>query len=175
VCFGIIFLALATLWALVADPPKPNLVAQREIPAPNEAAHPAPPTSVAISELPFPGELHEPQSSLNLTGVPEILDTSTLLLNGKLVRLFGVHSGGSAENLERYLAGRPVACTPSGKAHTFHCQVDGRDVSELVLFNGAGRTNEDATPQLRAAENGARAQRIGVWTEPQDSGALVLE
>jgi hypothetical protein len=100
--------------------------------------------------------------------VPKVIDTSTLLLNGKIVHLFGVHwtEGGKPENLERYLAGRAIACTSMIGADAFHCEVEGRDISAVVLFNGGGRANADATPQLKEAENRARARRIGVWSQP---------
>jgi endonuclease YncB( thermonuclease family) len=43
------------------------------------------------------------------------------------------------------------------------CAVDGRDLSEVVLFNGGGRASPEATPDLVAAEDHARAERLGVW------------
>jgi hypothetical protein len=45
-------------------------------------------------------------------------------------------------------------------------QVEGRDLSEVVLFNGGGRATPDATPELKAAEAKARAAGHGVWQKP---------
>lgn len=103
-----------------------------------------------------------------LKGVPEVVDTSTLRLNGKIVHLFGVEwaRGAQAEDLTRYLAGREVVCTPSPRVDQQRCQVDGHDLSEVVLFNGGGRATSDATPELKAAEAHARTASLGVWQKP---------
>ena len=107
-------------------------------------------------------------NSLNLgpiSGVPEIIDTSTLRIDGKVVRLFGVEwaRGGQPEDLSRYLRNREVTCRPAPAADTYRCQVDGRDVSEVVLYNGGARTTPNATSDLVAAENHARTERLGIW------------
>jgi endonuclease YncB( thermonuclease family) len=100
-----------------------------------------------------------------LTGIPEVLDTATLKLDGNVVRLFGVEwaRGGDADDLRRYLAAREVACEPTDASDAYRCHVDGRDLSEVVLYNGGGRATADASPELRQAEAHARAERIGVW------------
>ena len=106
-------------------------------------------------------------SSGPISGVPEVIDTSTLRIDGKIVRLFGVEwaRGGQPEDLSRYLRNREVACRPAPAADTYRCQVDGRDLSEVVLYNGGGRVAANATPDLVAAENHARAERLGIWSE----------
>ena len=100
-----------------------------------------------------------------MSGVPEVIDTATLRVDGKVVRLFGVEwaRGGLAEDLTRYLQGREVTCSPAASPDRYRCQVDGRDLSEVVLFNGGGRATPNATPELVAAENYARTERIGIW------------
>lgn len=100
-----------------------------------------------------------------LTGVPEVLDTGTLRLEGKVIRLFGVEwaRGAQAEDLARYLRGRSVTCQPVPAADAFRCEVDGHDLSEAVLFNGGGRATAAATPELLAAETRARSERLGIW------------
>jgi len=100
-----------------------------------------------------------------VSGVPEVIDTSTLRIDGKVVRLFGVEwaRGGQAEDLTRYLRNREVACRPAPAADAYRCQVDGRDLSEVVLFNGGGRATPGASPDLVAAEQHARAERVGIW------------
>ncbi|KQP20206.1 hypothetical protein ASF25_09940 [Methylobacterium sp. Leaf100] len=100
-----------------------------------------------------------------LTGPVEVIDTATLRVAGKLVRLFGVEwvRGGQADELTRYLAGRTVTCQPVAGSEARLCNVDGRDLSEVVLFNGGGRASSEATPDLVAAEDRARTERLGVW------------
>jgi endonuclease YncB( thermonuclease family) len=103
-----------------------------------------------------------------IAGSAEAVDTSTLRVDGKIVRLFGVEwaRGGDAEDLTRYLAGREVVCMPTVRSDRHRCQVEGRDLSEVVLFNGGGRATPDATPELKAAEAKARAAGHGVWQKP---------
>ncbi len=47
-----------------------------------------------------------------IAGVPEVVDTATLRLERRIVRLFGVEwdRGSNAEDLTRYIAARPVVC-----------------------------------------------------------------
>jgi len=102
---------------------------------------------------------------VTLVGVPEVIDTSTLRLEGNLIRLFGVEwaRGGQSEDLVRYLRGRATTCRPTGAGDLYRCDVDGRDLSRVVLYNGGGRATADAPPELVAAENHAKAERLGVW------------
>jgi endonuclease YncB( thermonuclease family) len=101
-----------------------------------------------------------------LRGVPEVLDTTTLSLEGRIVRLFGVEwarGAGNPDDLAKYIRGREVACTPVAAGEAFRCQVDGQDLSRVILYNGGGRATSDATPDLKAAEEQARARSVGVW------------
>ncbi|WP_204262531.1 hypothetical protein [Methylobacterium sp. BTF04] len=100
-----------------------------------------------------------------ISGPAEVIDTATLRVGGKLVRLFGVEwvRGGQADELTRYLAGRSVTCQPVAGSEARLCAVDGRDLSEVVLFNGGGRASSEATPDLVAAEDRARSEHLGVW------------
>jgi len=97
--------------------------------------------------------------------VPEVIDTSTLRLDGKVIRLFGVEwaRGAQPEDLTKYLRNREVACRPVPLTDTHRCQVEGRDLSEVVLYNGGGRVTAKATAELVAAESHARTERIGIW------------
>jgi endonuclease YncB( thermonuclease family) len=107
-----------------------------------------------------------------IRGVPQVLDTAALFLNGRVVRLFGVQwakGAGSPDQLTQYLAGREVSCTPTGTADIYSCAVDGRDLSTVVLYNGGGRTTEQATPDLKLAEEHARRMRVGLWSQ-QEAG-----
>jgi len=105
------------------------------------------------------------ESPSTLVGVPEVVDTATLRVEGKVVRLFGVEwaRGGQAEDLTRYLRGRPVDCRLVTKPDIYRCEVDAQDLSRAVLFNGGGRATADAPPELAAAEKHAKTERIGVW------------
>lgn len=100
-----------------------------------------------------------------LRGSPAVVDTGTLDFDGRTVRLVGVDglSGRNARELGRYLRRRDVACAPAGEGGAYRCSLDGKDLSELILFNGGGRASADATPDLLAAEEQARSNRIGIW------------
>jgi len=125
-----------------------------------------------------PGPIRDPEplttgstnASGSLRGVPEVIDTATLSLNGEVVRLFGVEwapGAGKPEDLAQYLQGREVACTPAGANDVYRCQVGGQDLSRVVLFNGGGKPTGEATPELKAAADKAREAKIGVWGRQQ--------
>ena len=116
-----------------------------------------PPESTGDPE-PDPPAVPPPANAV--TGTVQVIDTATLRIGGKLVHLFGVEwvRGGQADELTRYIAGRPVTCLPAPGSETMNCTVDGRDLSEVVLFNGGGRASPEASPDLVAAE-GPRPQR----------------
>jgi hypothetical protein len=101
-------------------------------------------------------------------GVPSVLDTATLSLQGRTIHLFGVEPGGdaaSAHEFTEYLNHREVECEPTGPTGVYQCQVDGMDLSMVVLFNGGGRAAPDATPALALAAERARSARVGVWSK----------
>ena len=102
-----------------------------------------------------------------LRGLPEVIDTSTLSLQGRVIHLFGVEwasGGGKPDDLSRYLAGREVTCQPMAGTNTHRCMVEGKDLSTVVLYNGGGRATAQATDDLKAAAEHARQARIGVWS-----------
>jgi len=102
-----------------------------------------------------------------LKGVPDVIDTATLSLEGEVVRLFGVEwapGAGKPEDLSNYLQGREVTCEPAGGADTYRCRVGEQDLSRVILFNGGGQPTSEATPELKAAAEHARAAKIGVWS-----------
>lgn len=155
-----------------ATPPSQTQPAQNRpstMANPRETVSPTAPPGIPAEE-PSPPSAEEsrtkpPESSNALTGKTEVIDTATLRVGGKLVRLFGVEwvRGGQPEELTRYLAGRPVTCQPVAGSAAYLCAVEGRDLSEVVLFNGGGRASSEATPDLVAAEDRARTERLGVW------------
>lgn len=98
--------------------------------------------------------------------VDRVLTTDTLSVGGQQVQLVGVEgvSGPVTQGLSRYLQsqGNHLTCTPVGGR--FRCLTDaGKDLSLLVLLNGAGRATADAPREYHAAENQARANNQGVW------------
>ena len=101
-----------------------------------------------------------PGGPVTLVGVPEVIDTSTLRIEGNLIRLFGVEwaRGGQSEDLVRYLRGRATTCRPTGAGDLYRCDVDGRDLSRVVLYNGGGRATADAPPELVAAEESCQGR-----------------
>ncbi|MER2252033.1 hypothetical protein ABS772_19110 [Methylorubrum podarium] len=132
------------------------------------AEDPAPdaPPDTAGAEAERPADPEPPRKNANaIVGVPEVIDTATLRVGGKLVRLFGVEwvRGGQADELSKYLRKRSVTCQPAPGSSAYICTVEGRDLSEVVLFNGGGRASSEATPDLAAAEDHARTERLGVW------------
>ena len=98
-------------------------------------------------------------------GVPVVQNTGTLELQGRVIRLFGVEGarGRAARELRRYLGRREVVCEPAGGSNEYRCNVDDQDLSRVVLFNGGGRASANATPELRALDQHARATRLGIW------------
>ncbi len=135
-------------------------------PAPAEEAAPDASTDMPPAETERPPEPEPPRKGGNaIVGVPEVIDTATLRVGGKVVRLFGVEwvRGGQADELSKYLRKRTVTCQPAPGSSAHICTVEGRDLSEVVLFNGGGRASSEATPDLVAAEDHARTERLGVW------------
>lgn len=138
----------------------------------------AAPQASAAAPAAAAGPIREPEpvatgstgSLGSLRGVPDVIDTATLSLNGEVVRLFGVEwapGAGKPEDLTQYLNGREVACDQVGSNDVYRCQVGGQDLSRVVLFNGGGRPTDDATPELKAAADKAREAKIGVWSKQQ--------
>lgn len=102
----------------------------------------------------------------SLRGVPDVIDTATLSLEGEVVRLFGVEwapGAGKPEDLTSYLQGREVSCEPAGSNDTYRCKVGEQDLSRVILYNGGGQPTAEATPELKAAADKARETKIGVW------------
>ncbi|TGD99800.1 PBP1A family penicillin-binding protein [Methylobacterium nonmethylotrophicum] len=137
-----------------------------------ETARPAPappaprPEAASIAEPEADPRANRDQAARAvLRGTPGVIDTGTLDFDGRTVRLIGVDglSGRNARELGRYLRRRDVACAPAGEGGAYRCSLDGQDLSELILFNGGGRASADATPDLLAAEEQARSNRIGIW------------
>ena len=70
--------------------------------------------------------------------------------------------GGQGDDLSRYIHGRVVSCD-AATTSTFRCEVDGWDLSEVVLYNGGARALLDAPPTLMEAESHAKQANLGIW------------
>ncbi|HZH50444.1 MAG TPA: hypothetical protein VEZ16_01045 [Microvirga sp.] len=129
------------------------------------------PSSTGTLASPPPGETPSSPagaSGRSLKGIPDVLDTATLSLEGEVVRLFGVEwapGAGKPDDLTQYLRGREVTCEPTGGRDTYRCRVGNQDLSKVVLYNGGGKATAEATPDLKTAEERARTAKIGVWNE----------
>ena len=101
-----------------------------------------------------------------LSGIPTVVDTATLRIGGRDVRLLGVAGvdGEHAARMAAYIDGREVRCAPV-EAERYRCDVDGKDLAEAVLFNGGGRADADAPAALHHAEHQARSRNRGIWAE----------
>ena len=146
------------LWSLWSEPSPDTASGQRA----SAGATPGP----IATPGPSGGNAAKPPGAIS--GVPEIVDTSTLRIDGRVVRLFGVEweRGAQADDLTRYIAGREVVCTPAVRSDRHRCQIEGRDLSEVVLYNGGGRATSEATPELKTAEAKARDAGFGIWQKP---------
>ncbi|SFK81174.1 PBP1A family penicillin-binding protein [Methylorubrum salsuginis] len=118
---------------------------------------PTPPASIPSNVGPIPDN-----AGPEVRGVPEVVDTGTLSIRGRTVRLLGVvgERGALARQLARYLRRREVVC--SGDAE-MRCRLDGDDLAALIVTAGGARATEDAPPDLVEAEDQARAERAGLW------------
>ncbi|CAX22333.1 Penicillin-binding protein 1A [Methylorubrum extorquens DM4] len=129
----------------------------RKRPAPSAArAEPTPASAVAPAPAPTP-------ATGEVRGVPEVVDTGTLTIRGRKVRLLGVvgEGGALARQLARYLRRREIIC--SGDPASARCRLDGDDLASLIVTAGGARAAEDAPSDLIEAEDQARAERAGLW------------
>jgi penicillin-binding protein 1A len=133
----------------------------------------APPAAVA-EERPAPPPMAVKPAALTeaapqlLRGVPQVVDTGTLLLDGATVQLSGVEGepGPAVSDLARYIRGREIACQPVERGATqYRCKLGEYDLSEAVVLNGAGRAAANAPERLRDAEAQARSAGRGIWRQ----------
>jgi membrane peptidoglycan carboxypeptidase len=101
-------------------------------------------------------------------GVADVIDTATLAIRGRLFKLEGVVADDdrrALRALSRFLRRREVVCVNAPAADRARCNVDGQNLSEIILSNGGARATPDAPAELLAAEDEARSQRIGIWRQ----------
>ena len=99
-----------------------------------------------------------------LVGRADVIDTATLQLGHRRVRLEGVKGigGRAARDMAEYIGRREVSCRPT-RGERYRCEVDGWDLSEVVLYNGGGQATAAAAADLIEAERNARAAGRGIW------------
>jgi len=100
-----------------------------------------------------------------LRGVPKAIDTATLSLDGKTIRLLGLvgERGIYAEELARFLRHSDATCRPAPKLDAYRCSIRGFDLSEIVAANGGARADSSAPVDVLAMQDLARRARRGIW------------
>jgi penicillin-binding protein 1A len=91
---------------------------------------------------------------------------ATLSIRGRKIQLEGILGDDdrrALRSLARFLRRREVICEPSGSPDRHRCNVDGQDLSAVILSNGGARAAPDAPADLLAAEDEARSARLGIW------------
>ncbi|GAC1328233.1 MAG: PBP1A family penicillin-binding protein [Beijerinckiaceae bacterium] len=107
-----------------------------------------------------------PAQATTLRGTASVVDTATLELGGRTIKLLGVEGTNNTRSIrdfERFLRRGDIECQPEATPGVYRCALQGQDLSELVLFNGGGRASPDATANLLTAEEQARSARVGLW------------
>jgi penicillin-binding protein 1A len=105
-------------------------------------------------------------SDAGARGEADVVDTATLAIRGRKIQLEGVLGDGNrraVRALARFLRRREVICEPSGVPDRYRCNVDGQNLSGVILSNGGARATPDAPADLLAAEDEARSARVGIW------------
>ena len=101
-------------------------------------------------------------------GVADVLDTATLAIRGRRFQLEGIVADDDRRALRalaRFLRRREVVCVSAPSAERYRCNVDGQNLSEIILSNGGARATPDAPAELLAAEDEARSARVGIWRQ----------
>jgi penicillin-binding protein 1A len=99
-------------------------------------------------------------------GSADVVDMATLSIRGRKIQLEGILGDDdrrALRSLARFLRRREVICEPSGSPDRHRCNVDGQDLSAVILSNGGARAAPDAPADLLAAEDEARSARLGIW------------
>jgi penicillin-binding protein 1A len=107
-------------------------------------------------------------SDAGVRGAADVLDTATLAIRGKIVQLEGILGDSdrrAVRPLARFLRRREVICGPGGAPERYRCNVDGQNLSQVILSNGGARATPDAPAELLAAEDEARSARLGIWRQ----------
>ena len=139
-------------------------------------------------------QLYRPvQDKTPLTGQPQVVNTSTLALNGKRIVFHGIDPmmaknpcyignrlwdcGAAAFRILLNFVGRePVTCEPRvtdnfGRLFS-RCTVHGEDIAMHLIEQGMAVALPEETPDYVDAEKKAKAEKKGIWqgtfTTPSD-------
>ena len=123
------------------------------------------PSAARAEPVPAAQDARPSAATEEIRGVPAVIDTGTLSFRGRSVRLLGVDGQGGrlARQLANYLRRREVICAPGADGAAARCRIEGDDLAALILAAGGARAAEDAPADLLAAEEQARAERVGLW------------
>jgi endonuclease YncB( thermonuclease family) len=104
------------------------------------------------------------QPPQRVRGPARVIDTATLAVDGRRLRLYGVARGSRrfADQMADYIGNRSVTCSRV-RGEAYRCRVDGYDLSEVVLYNGGAHARDGAPRDLQQAEARARRKGLGVW------------
>jgi len=135
--------------------------------APPTTAEPVPVSRPVAKVEPAPPPSQprpEPKPFTDIRGIPEVINTGLLRINGNMVPLYGVRGAYEphATKLTQFIRDREVRCKKK-TPESFRCVLADRDLSEAVLRNGAGWASEGADDNLKASEASARERGVGIW------------
>jgi membrane peptidoglycan carboxypeptidase len=133
----------------------PPQLARRNPDIPNPVNAPGPTDVAAVAN-----------SDAGARGPADVLDTATLVIRGRRIQLEGILADDDrrvVRPLARFLRRREVVCEPSSAPERYRCNVEGQNLSEVILSNGGARAAPDASAELLAAEDEARSARLGIW------------
>ena len=111
-----------------------------------------------------------PSTTSEFTGrTNRIEDSSTLIVEGKTVRLFGVQGriGPEIEMLRDYVArhDNTVTCKPVKAKFTCRIGPKAKDVGEAAIFFGSALAAPKSPQSYRDAQLHAQQDRLGLWKE----------
>jgi 1A family penicillin-binding protein len=110
----------------------------------------------------------QPAPDAGARGSADVVDTATLAIRGRRFQLEGIVGDDdrrAVRALARFLRRREVVCVSAPSAERYRCNVDGQNLSEIILSNGGARATPDAPAELLAAEDEARSARLGIWRQ----------
>jgi hypothetical protein len=99
-----------------------------------------------------------------LNGVATVLDTGTLVVNGQIIKLFGVVGEGGiyVDQMADYVGRNTVTCRIVLK-DAYQCDMSGQNLAKAAVFNGGARAAPDAPAEIKSAEREARNALRGIW------------
>ena len=121
----------------------------------------APPSTVATS-----APQRAVEAGARLRGRAEAIDSATLAIDGRAIALFGVDTNPdrrATRAVAQFLRRREVQCAAASDPGSFRCSADGQDIAEAIIAAGVAPASANATQDLLAVEEMARAQRVGIW------------